>query len=77
MYMHVLLIPIMYDFIVLMQAIISYFKGQGWISSSSQVFKRQVTFVEPSNDATAKICVIDKSADGKIINFNQDYQVCY
>ena len=77
MYMHVSLIPIIYGFIVRMQAIISYFEEQGWISSSSQVFKRQVTFVEPSNDATAEICVMDESADGKIINFHQDCKVWY
>ena len=60
-----------------LQAIISYFKERSWVNPSRQVLKRQVTFVEPTNDATAEICVVDKSVDGNIINFSQDYKVCY
>ena len=59
------------------QAIISYFKERSWITPSRQVLKRQVTFVQPTNDATAEICLVDMSADGNIINFSQDYKVCY
>ena len=57
--------------------VIKYLKGKKWIHSGEQVLKREVAFVENSNDAIAEICLVDEDKDGDIITLDGDKKVCY
>lgn len=50
-----------------LQIIIKYFKKKNWIDSSQKVLTRKVAFSETTNDAIAKICLVDKSTGGNVI----------
>ena len=53
-----------------------YFKDENWINSPSvQVLKRQVVFMSPNDDAVADLCIVNATADGKIIKVLHDKKV--
>ena len=57
---------------VQLQTIIKYFKKKSWIDSSTKVFTRRVTFSDTTNDAIAKVCLVDRLTSDKVIRLMDD-----
>ena len=59
-----------------LKAVINYFKKRKLIDSS-QVLKRKVNFVQCTDSAIAKICLVDETADGNTIHLFHNKEVCH
>ena len=51
-------------------------KNKHWINSTEKVFKREVAFVDNTDDAIAEISIVDEDKDGPAITLLGDKKVC-
>ena len=56
-----------------------YLKDENWVNETShlqlEIFKRQVTFKLPAENAKAVLCLVDKNSDEKIIKLLHNKKV--
>ena len=52
-----------------------FFKDKKWIHPTEQVFIREVTFVDNTDDAEAEICLVDEDKDGSVIRLDGSKKV--
>ena len=52
-------------------------KNKKWIHSTEKVLKREVTFVDNTDDAIAEISIADEDKIGSIIALHGDIKVCH
>ena len=62
---------------IYLNCVMKCLKNKKWIHSTEKVLKREVSFVDNTDDAIAEISIVDEDKIGSIIALHGDIKVCH